>query len=99
MSPIGRQVTILDGFAEPHEAILVLDERPRARDDGYTWRGQIVALEGDELLARIKGRSLASSCTMLTACPEGRFDVTLRLSDAGGFTALGIGPLPFSSES
>jgi hypothetical protein len=36
---------------------------------------------------------------MLTACPEGRFDVTLRLSDAGGFTALGIGPLPFSSES
>jgi hypothetical protein len=97
-TPTGRQVAILDNFDEPHEAMLALDTRPRSRDDGYTWRGQIIALEGDDLLARIKSSSLASGCTMLTADPEGRFEVTLRRTDAGGFTALGVGAIPFSSQ-
>lgn len=55
MNPTGRQVTILDRFDEPHEAILVLDSRPRAHDDGYTWRGQIIAVDGDHVLARNQG--------------------------------------------
>jgi hypothetical protein len=96
MTPTGRQVTIMDNFDEPHEAILILDSRPRAHDDGYTWRGQIIAVEGEHLLARIKGASLASGCAMLTADPEGRFEVTLRRSDADGFIALGVGPVPFT---
>lgn len=69
-----------------------------AIDDGYTWRGQINVIEGDDVLARIKSASLSSGCTILTDVPEGRYAATLLRSDGGSFLALGTGPVPFADR-
>jgi hypothetical protein len=93
-----QNVTVLDGTGEPHEAVLILDTRPRTNDEGYTWRGQITAVEGDEILAAIKSSKLSSGCTMLTSELEGRYEITLRKTPTGSFIALGIGRVPLSNE-
>ncbi len=96
MTAIGQPVTVLDNFDQAHDAILVLSTQPRGPHDEYTWHGQLIGVEGDQVLKRIKLASLESGCTMLTKDPDGRFEVTLTDAPAGGFTAQGIGPVPFA---
>jgi hypothetical protein len=69
-----------------------------AIDDGYTWRGRITAIEGDDVLVRIKSSSLSSGCTILTEEPEGRYAAALIRPDGGSFLALGAGPVPFADH-
>jgi hypothetical protein len=87
---------VLDGFDQRHEALLVMEPlQSNAIDDGYTWRGRITAIEGDDVLARIKSSSLSSGCTIV---PEGRYAATLLRPDGGSFLALGTGPVPFADH-
>jgi hypothetical protein len=89
----------LDGFYQRHEALLVMEPlQGNAINDGYTWRGRITAIEGDDVLARIKGSKLSSGCTVLTEEPEGRCSATLLPPDGGSFLALGAGPVPFADR-
>jgi hypothetical protein len=100
MTVTARRITVLDGFDQRHEALLVMEPlQGNAIDDGYTWRGRITAVEGDDdVLARIKSSSLSSGCTLLTQEPEGRYAATLLRPDDGSFLALGAGPVPFADH-
>ncbi|MFC7279107.1 hypothetical protein ACFQS1_34530 [Paractinoplanes rhizophilus] len=60
MTVTTRRITVLDGFDQRHEALLIMEPlQGNAIDDGYTWRGRITAIEGDDVLARIKSSSLS----------------------------------------
>jgi hypothetical protein len=99
MTVTARKITVLDGFDQRHEALLVMEPlQGNAIDDGYTWRGRITAIEGDDVLARIKNSSLSSGCTIPTEEPEGRYAATLLRPDGGSFLALGAGPVPFTDH-
>jgi hypothetical protein len=97
MDATPRQITIVDNFDDQHEGVLILYTAPGFNRDGYTWRGRITAVAGDPLLARIKGASLSSGCTILTREPEGRYEATLTRDDHG-FIAQGIGPAPLADQ-
>jgi hypothetical protein len=99
MTVTARRITVLDGYNQRHEALLIMEPlQGNAIDDGYTWRGRITAIEGDDVLARIKNFSLSSGCTILTEEPEGRYAATLLRPDGGSYLALGAGPVPFADH-
>jgi hypothetical protein len=99
MTVTARRITVLDGFEQRHDPLLITEPlQGNAIDDGYTWRGRITAIGGDDVLVRIKDSGLSSGCTILMEEPDGRYAATLLQPDDGRFLVLGAGPVPFAAH-
>ncbi|MDQ0365074.1 hypothetical protein [Catenuloplanes indicus] len=72
MTGTTRDATAADDLDQRHEPVLFTEPlRGDAIDDGYTGQEKITAVQGDDVLDRLKTSGFSSGCTILTQEPQG----------------------------